>query len=76
MSNQKENYIQCDMKNETWHIHTAWIPKRFAKVNKKILIDSLPGLWTVMACWESREASYVEELSRDYKHTYASIEER
>lgn len=73
---KKENYTQCDMKDEDWHIHTAWIPRSFAKVNKKIRIDSLPGLWTVMACWETKDAAFIEEFSRAYKHTYDSIQEK
>ena len=73
----KENYVQCDMKDQDWHVHTAWIPKSFAKVNKKIRIDSYypDTIWTIIACWESKDAEFVESHARDYKNAYPSIQE-
>ncbi len=75
MSNKTTSYTQCDMKNESSYIHTAWIPKEYARVHKKIKIDSLQGTWTVVMCYETKDASFVEEHSRDYKNAFPSIQE-
>jgi hypothetical protein len=64
------------MKNETSHIHTAWIPSQFARLNKQILIDSMPGTWTIIECGATKDYSYVNEHSQDYKHAYPSIQDQ
>lgn len=46
--------------------HIAWIPSMFAKIGRRLFIDGLPGKWEVLQRYESKEASEVEERSRDY----------
>jgi hypothetical protein len=63
------------MKNDLNQIHTAWIPNKFARINKKIRIDSMPGIWTITNTHETKSYEYVNSKSQEYKHAFASIEE-
>lgn len=41
---------QCDLRDGSRQ-HVAWIPRRFARRGAVLLIDSLPGRWTVTAAY-------------------------
>lgn len=56
---------QCDLRDGPRQ-HVAWIPRRFARRGAVLLIDSLPGRWTVTAAYASRTVRDASERSRDH----------
>jgi hypothetical protein len=68
MASDKETMVQCEL-HAGDRIHTAWIPKRFAVKGKRLIIDTMPGDWTVFATYATMELSEAHERSQDYaKH--------
>lgn len=44
----------------------VWIPKRYAVLGARLVIDSKPGDWLVVQTYSSMEYDEVNERSRDY----------
>jgi len=65
-----ETYTQCKMVNaETGNTHVAWIPTKFAQVDRLLVIDTMPGKHFVREVWGSLPAKTVLERERLYlKH--------
>lgn len=62
-------YTQCRLRR-LGAVHVAWIPKSFAVLGKRVVIDEYEGTWTVEACFEtwSRERLDAQRgESRDFR---------
>ncbi len=70
-SKKVEHYRQCRLRKkiaeETYSTDTAWIPERFAKVNKYIKIKKDPGVWQVVKVFGRKKAEDIEAQEMDYK---------
>jgi hypothetical protein len=63
-------YKQCVLEKENT-IQYAWIPKKFAKQGKYVILDNENGTtWKVKIVFAPElEESYLIERGQDYKHT-------
>lgn len=71
---KETNYVQCALMRENWH-HMAWIPQKFAILNKFIKIEkedgSLEDGWQVVGVSDKivKSAQEANEQSQLYKKT-------
>jgi hypothetical protein len=67
-------YVQCRMEKKTdtgTKIHVAWIPEKFAQVDRwiKLKLDGVwENHWRVAETWEKKDEAYVLGQERDYLH--------
>ena len=75
MAKKKLMYKQCRMErplpNGHTSLHTAWIPAKFAKLNKILKIEMTEGNWEngwiVKEIGETKTEDYVLAHERDYQ---------
>lgn len=61
----QDTMTQCELR-DGHRQHMAWIPRRFARRGAVLVIDSLPGRWTVTATYASRTVQDASERRRDH----------
>lgn len=47
-------------------IHTAWLPAKFSKVGKLLMIDGMSGFWRVVEKGAARELTDIINYERDH----------
>jgi hypothetical protein len=66
MSKDRDTVTQCELVSGRLH-HIAYIPQSMARLNNTgLIIDNMPGTWTVVNVYTTMSTAEANERSRDY----------
>ncbi len=63
-----QTYRQCELRQHTdetsYRRYVAWLPSETVRINRRVTIDGLDGVWVIESAGDPKDARLVEAYAR------------